>query len=319
VPWLIIVMITTIRWLAAGPHAITKYRHGHPVDFWAAHIGEVLMAVVAILVTARVVKGCREQKKFLTLEVMWLIAATTVPFSGVNGAPNFFLPMFTYTSNFVNLNDPCGQIPFVPNRHCGTIPNPVVFLGLMEVFGFLGAAMLFRSLATRLRKHHPHLSPANLAAIVMTLGCLTVIGEPLLIIPLHLWEYPGAPLSIPTWAGHGYGYPIFPEILAFGLVFGISASIYAIRDDHGLTAVERGLAHHRPWVRKTVTVMALFTTIQVASWVPGNGFIWMLGFHQHRWTNLPAQLNNGLCNQPSVGRTPYGPCPGTPGFRMPLG
>jgi hypothetical protein len=64
--------------------------------------------------------------------------------------------------------------------------------------------------------------------------------------------------------------------------------------------------------------MALYTIVQIAIWGFASMPYWVLGVHQHQWPPEPRQLVNGMCNAPGVTGTRYGPCPGSPGFRMPV-
>lgn len=306
---------TVIAWLIAGPHEITRYRPpGHPVDWYAARVFEGLAIAVGTTLAVYVYRGCRRARMWLTFDVLFCLAAAT-QFWGDAGV-NFMAPTITISSEWVNVNATCGHMPLVVNPDCGRTPDPLLFLFLLETFVPLGCAIIFGRLVNRVRGRRPHTTTAQLVAMVIAAGFGLALLEPLVIIPLHLWNYPGAKPAISI--GSGFRYPLF-EIACFGLWFGVLASVRIFRDDRGHTVVERGLDHHRPATRKLVTWLALYTIFQIAIWGFASMPYWVLGVDQKPWPREPIQLVNGMCDAPGVSGTRYGPCPGSPGFRMPVG
>jgi Spirocyclase AveC-like len=230
---------------------------------------------------------------------------------------DFFQPMFLVSSNFVNLNDPCGHIPFIINTECGRIAHPILAFGLLETFGVLGSSMALGALVARVRRWRPSLTTPQLIGIVMLTTHLVVASEPLMIY-LHLWSYTGSPLTINV-AGDAWGYPIIPEIFCFGLFLGIPASVRIFKDDMGRTFLERDLSGYSPRTGKLILFMSLYFIFQFTMGFIANMLLWPLGFYQHQWEGVPIYLNTGVCDEPGIiTGTRYGPCPGSPGFRMPL-
>jgi Spirocyclase AveC-like len=304
---------TIVGWITAGPYEITQYRRGHTLDWWAARAFEGLAIVLSVVVLARVVKACRRERRVLTFDVMFLICAATQTWADF--ADHFFAPFFAASSNWVNVDNMCGHIPFVVNPDCGRAPDPILFLWLLETFVVLGAAMAIGRLVRSVRTRWPGLSTAQLVGIVVACGCVCALFEPLAMISLHLWSYPGFRWSITINGGR---YAPFPELLGLGLYFGLICAMHVFRDDQGRRFMQRGLDHHAPRTRTVISMMAMYTCFQLIMWGFGNAPLWPQSLDQQRWDNLPAYINNGLCNQPSVGRTRYGPCPGSAGFRMPI-
>ncbi|MHB8692203.1 MAG: spirocyclase AveC family protein [Solirubrobacteraceae bacterium] len=315
VPILTVEAWTIASWAVAGPHQITQYRHGHTRDWWGARGFEAFMVLVSLWVVSKLVRDCRERRRLLTFDVMFCICCASLVWASAGN--NFFEPMFSISSNFVNLNDFCGHNPLVVNPDCGRFANPILFLGLLETFGLLGCAMLLGGVVERVRARWPTLSTPQLVGIVCVAGCVLVLGEPALLVPLHLWTFPGTTWSL-TLGGTGFRYPVFPEILVFGLWIGLVASIRIFRDDQGLSFVERGLSGYGGRTRTVVTLLALYATVQIATWGPATAPMWVMGFNQHQWAPLPPQLQNGLCDSGRVTGTRYGPCPGSPGFKLPV-
>jgi len=314
VPVLVWNVWTVAAWLIAGPHEITRYRpHAHAIDWYGARVFEGLAILIAIAIAIYVYKGCRRARMVLTFDVLFCLAAAT-QFWGDAGV-NFMAPTITISSNWVNVNATCGHMPLVVNPDCGRTPDPLLFLFLLETFVPLGCAIIFGRLVERVRARRPQTTTAQLVATVVAAGFVLALLEPLVIIPLHLWNYPGAKPSIPL--GGGFRYPLF-EIACFGLWFGVLASVRIFRNDRGQTIVERGLEHHSPRTRKAIAWLALYTIFQIAIWGFASMPYWVIGIDQNRWPRQPLQLVNGMCNAPGVSGTRYGPCPGSPGFRMPV-
>jgi hypothetical protein len=274
------------------------------------------MVLLSIWVVVRLVRECREKRKLFTFDVLFCLAGLSMIWA--SSMVNVFMPMFAFSSNWVNLNDMCGNLPGVVNTQCGRSPNPVLFVGLLETFGLLAIAMLLGAIATRIRRRWPSISNARLFGCILLGGMSIVLLEPIVIIPLHLWTYPGTPISL-TIGGKAWRYPMFPEIFCFGFMLGIPAAVRFFRDDKGQTIVERSLAHYPRRIQTLVAGLALYTIAQFAVIGCATAPLWPLAFHQSQWPTLPASLNNGMCNQTGVvENTAYGPCPGSPGFRMPL-
>jgi len=309
---------TLIGWLADGPSQLTKYRNdGLGREWWGARIGEVAVIVISLIVLTKVVRDCRRQRKFLTLDVMFCICGALMIWGA--GGLNFFQPNFVYTSEFINLNDPCGHMPGVVNPDCGQLHFPVVFLGLLFTFGLLGISMEIEAVVVRpARRRWPHLSTAQIFGLILAASAVISLAEPLFIIPMHMWTYPGAPWAIEL-GGDAWRWPPFPEYGVFILFAGLPTAIRILRDDRGRTIVERGLDHYSAKVRGVVSLLALYTLIQLVLWIPGTAPDWLLGWRTTEWAKLPLSVNNGLCDQPGVIQgTRYGPCPGSPGYRMPV-
>jgi hypothetical protein len=133
---------------------------------------------------------------------------------------------------------------------------------------------------------------------------------------LHLWALPGAPATFALFGdAHRFAYA---EYLTTTLVFGLLGVLRYFRNDRGQSLVERNLAHLSPG-RRTVT--SVFATI---AYMNGTLILLILcqivpGMHAAPYPReYPAHLVNGLCDAGPFHHTRYGPCPGSPGFRIPL-
>ncbi|MBA2559751.1 MAG: spirocyclase AveC family protein [Propionibacteriales bacterium] len=315
VPILALEAWTIASWLAAGPSQITEFRTGERgKEWWGARGFEAFAIALSVYVLARLIADCRRRGRVMTFDVIFCLACATLFWA--NAGNNFFMPMFTISSEFVNLNDPCGSNPLVVNPDCGRFANPIIFLGLFEAFGLLGCAMLLGTLARKCQQRWPRLTRPQIFSIVSLGGCALVIGEPLVLLPLHLWTFPATPMSV-TIGGDGFRYPL-PEILVFGLWISTIACVRIFKDDQDRTLVERGLERYGRRTSTIISLLAMYAIVQLATWAQSTAPMWILGFHQHAWPALPAHVQNGLCDSPGTAGTRYGPCPGTPGYRMPI-
>jgi hypothetical protein len=306
-------------WLADGPHQITSFRNTHSTTSYAAHTLEALTALAAIAVLVIVVRDCRRQRRLLTFDVMFCLAGATMFWA--DSACNFFQPTFLFSSDFVNLNNPCGHMPLVVNPDCGGAPDPTLWLWLVETFGILGAAMLVGRLLQRISSRRGGLSTRRLIAYALASGIvLDLLLEPAMIA-LGLWTYP-APKFMSLPLGGDLRYPIV-ETFAGGLWFGSLIAIRAVKDDRGRALVERGLDHLPARRRRAVSMLALYGFFQLSIWCLASIPLWFYGPYEPAWHNTPASIVNGICNvpgstAPGTSGSPYGLCPGSPGYRIPI-
>ena len=303
---------TVTAWLADGPHPVTTFRTTGSSSWWAARVIEGLLVVVAVAVTVHLVRDCRRTGRLLTFDVMFCLAALGT----VNGdVPNLLHPVLLYSSNWINLNAMCGHMPFVVNPDCGRAPDPIFAFGLMTLFAYLGMAIVAGRVVSRARSRRPGISNGRLLVGVLAGGIvLDLLIEAVLVIPLRLWSWTPMPGSLSL--GGGFHYP-WIEALAAGLFLGLVMAVRVFRDDRGRTIVQRGLEHHTPSRRTAVTMLALYGAFQLGVWGVANLPVMTLGFYQRQWSPLPSHVVNDLCDAPGVHGTRYGPCPGSPGYRMP--
>jgi hypothetical protein len=302
---------TVIAWLADGPSQVTEFRARDSVTWYTARVVEGLTVLGSILVIIYLVRGCRRAHRVLTFDVMFCLAGATIFWADFG--LNFFQPVFVASSNFVNLSNTCGHMPFVVNPDCGRAADPILFF-LMETFLFPACAIGVSKLAGRAWSRFPEISITKLFGLVLAMGMALALVE-IPIVALGMWTYTG-----PRWMsfspGHGTQYSVFVWIES-GLFLGLVSALYFFRNDRGETLVERGLEHHTPPRRKAITMMALYACIQLISWGPGTIPMAALSFYQDGWAKLPPYLVNDVCDAPGVKGTRYGPCPGSPGYRMP--
>jgi hypothetical protein len=312
VPFLVWEIWTVVAWLADGPHSVTGYSNAGSGSWYGARVLEGSMILISVAVLAYLVRGCLRARRLFTFDVQFCLAAGTVVWADTG--PNFFMPMFLASSNWVNVNGICGHMPFIVNPDCGRVPDPILFNFLSDFFGLLGLALVVAALVTRARTRWPGISNRKLFGMILVGGIvLDCIMEGAVVIPLRLWTY-NAPLSIPM--GGGYRYPLL-EMFVGGLFLGLIVAMRVFKSDRGETLVEQGLDRHPPRARTAITMLALYGFVQLVTWIPGTLPMLPLSFYQPEWKDLPGHVVNGVCDTAGLSGTRYGACPGSPGFRMP--
>jgi hypothetical protein len=225
---------------------------------------------------------------------------------------NFFQPVFVASSNFVNLNASCGHMPFIVNPDCGRAPDPVLFFVPMAMFLIPGEMFVAAWFLRRVRARRVDISTARLWLVIVGIAtAIAALEFPILM--LGLWAYAG-PRLIPVGPGGAYNLVIVFESVFYSVVF---VGLFFFQNDKGQRVVERGMDHYSTRRRKAISLMALYTCLQLATWGPGTTPVALSSFFQNGWHKMPTYLVNGMCDAPGVTGTRYGPCPGSPGVRMP--
>lgn len=302
-----------VAWLADGPHQITEFRDSSSANWWVCRVYEGLGIAVALTVGTIVVRGCIKAHRVFTFDVLFVLAGLTI-FPADMG-PNVFVPSFIASSNFVNLNSPLGHAPFMVNPEIGSYPDPVLFSIPVEAFGLLGGAMIAGRFVSWCRARWPGISTPRLIGLLLLFALVLDLTFELPLIALGGWTYTSPPaVSIPLGGGYRYA---FHELFVGAAFFGMGALVRVFKNDRGETLLERGLGHLAPGRRAAVLFMALFAVFQVGTWGPGTVPLWTYGPYQTEWPKLPTWIVNDICDTHDVQGTRYGPCPGSPGFRMP--
>ncbi|MUL65865.1 hypothetical protein BOO86_15425 [Mycobacterium sp. CBMA 234] len=297
--------VTWARWLAGGPHQITAYRDTAAASWTAARGYEVLIAGVSVWLLVRVIRECRRQRR-LTVDAQLLIAGVTALFWDPFG--NFFQPAFFYSSNWLNLNTWTGYAPLVVNPDASLMPQPV-FIMLVYPFGLLAFAMMSNAVMRAVQRRFPDWSNGR----VLAAGALAAfVGGVALEAPmflLHLWSLPGAPRGLSLFDNaHRYA---AVEYLTTGMVFAGWAAVRYFRDDRGRAFTERGVGQAGSVFAMIAWCCSLLLVLQVV--------VSLFAFKAAAYPDeFPRHLVNGLCDVGATTGTHYGPCPGSPGFRMPI-
>lgn len=312
VPILALQVWTLTAWLIDGPHQITEFRAGHTHTWWAARVYETIGVLLMIVMVTYVIRQCRREKR-MTFDAMFLVCGMTVFWSDLG--VNVFGPAYLMSSNFVNLNNPLGHLPGMPNPDIGRAPDPILFTICLESAGVLAGVMLLGFIARKFKVRNPDLSTAQLLLRLLGIALLLDIITEGPIIALGLWTYPA-----PSWMSVGFGNGLkFPaaEMLSGAMFFLFLGLIRIFKDDKGRTLVERGIDHIPPKRRAAMSLLALYTAVQLITWGPSTWIDILYVPYEQQWPATPAHLVNDACDAPGVTGTRFGPCPGSPGYRLP--
>ena len=301
------------RWLASGPAPVTRYRDpGDLASFWTARFYEGLIAIAVVALTIYLVRACLRQRRLVFDAVIVIGGFFTLFWDPM---VNWLQPNFFYSSQWLNLNTWVGETPFVVNPVAGTMPQPV-FIMFVYPFGLLAFAMIVDRMMWAVRRVRPGIGTIGLVGTAFVGGGLMgmVLEAPAFLT--HLWALPGAPAAFSLF-GNGHRYP-WAEYLTTAIVFATFASMRHFRTDAGETLAERGTSHLRPTARAAVSVLVVTAAFAMSMWalilvqIPA-------GMHASPYPrDYPDHLVNDLCSIRADQPTAYGPCPGSPGFRLPI-
>jgi hypothetical protein len=297
-------VITWVRWLAAGPTQITQYRNHGDAAWTVAQFYEVAMLLVVIALSVKIVRECRSQRR-MTMDAKLLVGGLSALFWDPFG--NFVAPSFFYNSDWLNLNSWTGSAPGVINSDASRMPEPV-FIMFVYPFGLIAFTMIANAIMRAAARRWPGLSGGWILLIggVSATLCGMLLEAPMFL--LHLWALPGAPKTLALF-NNGHRYPAV-EYLTTGLVFAGYAAVRYFKDDAGLAFTERGVGTGGSLLAIVGWCSALMLVLQLT--------VTFFSFHAAPYPqSYPRDLVNGMCNVGTTQHTRYGPCPGSPGFRLP--
>lgn len=306
---------TITAWLADDPHPITKYRDPGSAAYAVAKGYEIGAVVIAVLLGAWVVRNCIRERR-LTFDAQLCIAGGLAFW--LDTFYNFLVPTNGYSSNFVNIGNWCGHAPFVVNKACGEMPEPIILIGIVYTFGFLGCALLGCAILNLLARWFPNTSMARRLVICAVVGACFDVPLDVMAMKLNLWNMFSYDHLILWDSAHRFPLTIFISAMFF---FGGPVVMRYFKNDRGQTVFERGLDHLKPGVRRTVSFLSIVGAMQVLL----GGVVLLtvapLGLYAENTPDYPRHIVNDLCDTGYPGAvtgTAYGPCPGTPQFTAPL-
>lgn len=293
---------TLAGWLSDGPAQITRYRVDGSTSWYAARLIEML---VVISVVAWVVRLVRERRRLGRLSTDALLVIGMFSAAFWDPIYNWLTPAWLYSSDFLNVNDWMAHAPLIANPDAGHMPWPVIIVGVGYPLWGVGFAALVDAVMTHVRRRRPTTGDPALVGIAFVVAGTLTVAAFAGFRALDLMAAPGYRLD----ALGGSELPVF--FWSGGLVFGGLACLRFFRDAHGRTLVERG-GHVRTNILAAIAACQL---IVILGW----GFLTVpFSLRSAPYPAIPEHLINGLCDAPGVTGTPYGPCPGGSGFRLPV-
>lgn len=308
---------TWIGWLLGHPYSITQYKTPGSLNWWAAHAYEVLFGCLfAYLATWVTRRSLREGRMVFDAKLM--IAGITLLW--LDAWTNITAPLWTYSSNFINLNNPLAGFPLAINPDIGRMAFPFVLHGFVYPSTNLCAAIVVCAVMRKLLEWQPSQSTAQLLLKVALIGIVFDIAFEMPMFLLGLWAYPGTPDFLSFFPGTSHKFPVW-EIVPAGMAFAAFGALRFFKDDRGLELTERGLEQLSPRMRSIVSMCALIGVLHIV-WLASTCTQAVGGFYAAPYPPLPKYLINDMCDAPVEGGgqvtgTRYGPCPQA-GRRFPI-
>jgi len=305
---------TLVGWLHSGPHAVTAGRDAYSFSWWWARGIEVVAVTIALTLLVSAVRQSRRAGRMSFELKLWIALLLTSFWDSVT---NVLQPIWFYSSDFVNLNEWWGHAPGFVSPAGGHEPFPVVALVFLYPCFVLESRLAVKAWSA-LRRAYPGISDVRLVAVGL-LGALAVgsLISMTFVLP-HLWAGPGmGPMILST---HSYRWS-FAEFAYVGTWSTVICALRYFVDDRGLPLTERGFEHLPPFRRDLAGVLATTAWCSLAVIVLSM-VVTVSGLYARPYpTGYPAHLPNVVCQipgDPDTAGNAYGPCPGSPGFRIPL-
>jgi hypothetical protein len=293
---------TLAGWIGDGPAQVTEFRDHGSTSWYAAR---VLEGLVVASVAAFVWHAVRERRRLgrLGTDALLIVGMFTAAFW--DPVYNWLTPAWLYSSNWLNVNDWFAHAPLIVNPDAGDMPWPVIVVGVGYPLWGVGFAALVNRAMAAVRRRRPEIAAGGLVATAFLVAGVLTVASFSVFRAFDLMNAPGYRLDF-----------LGDSQLAFffysgGIVFGGLACVRFFRDSDGRTLVERSGSG-------AVRVLAAIATCQLIV-VIGWGLLTVpFSLHSSPYPELPEHLINGLCDSPGVTGTRYGPCPGSPGFELPI-
>lgn len=303
---------TIVAWLADGPPTASRFQNRDEASWYVAHGLEIVVVAVSLMVGGVVLRRCVRQRQ-VTFDAQFCLAGAFTMW--MDPTQNFFMPVHAYSVNFVNLRSWCGHLPGVVNPDCGRKAEPVVMQAFMYTFLILAVAMVLNALMATYQARRPSSSTRRLVTVTLLGAVVIELAFEPVMVALNVWAYPASP-SWMSLVGSHHRLP-WPEVVTGVLLWMAVALVRYLKDDRGRTVVDRVPASWSTSRRLVYRQCALCGVLFVAVGVNIAGTV-VPAFYSSPFPPLPASVINGMCDSPGVEGTRYGPCPGSPGFRLPI-
>jgi hypothetical protein len=294
--------IAWVGYLGDGPR-ISVNLHHRDFEWWSARVVE---SIVVFSVVGWAIYVVRERRRTGRLGADGLLMLGMLAASFWDPIYNWLVPAWQYSTNLVTLNDWLAHAPGIVNPDAGTMQWSVVMVLVgYPLWGVGFGAVIdisMRNITTRF-PDAPKMAVAGVGFVVA--AALTAVAFSV-FKALGLMCAPGFDVGMP-------GHEIIPMALSGGVVFWGIGLVRNYRDDAGRTIVE--------WPSsgavRFLAAAGLCQLIVVIGW----GFLTVpLSLHSVPYpSGIPGHLIQQYCDPPGTrADSAYGPCPGSPGFKMPI-
>jgi hypothetical protein len=295
-------LITVIPYFIDGPK-VSVNTGPRDLYWWTSRVFEV---IVLASVVAWVIYVIRERRRVGRLGIDGLLIVGMFASGFWDPIYNWLVPAWMYSTNLVTLNDWFAHAPGFVNPDAGTMQWSLVIVLIGYPLWGVGYAILVDIAMRHVKRRRPGWSGGAMIAVGLLVGTVITGVSFGLFKAMGQMTAPGYDLGLP-------GDELIVMAVSGGLVFGTLGIVRHYRDAEGRTIVERP---QRGWVR----VLASAGTCQLLV-IVGWGLLTvpLSLFSEPYPTDMPQHLIESYCDLPGAQpTTKYGPCPGSPGYRMPL-
>lgn len=291
--WVALAAVTLLRWTTSdsfkatstGPDQISTGREVFLIILQAAST----VAVVGLLLKFTILPLLRRER--IKFDGMFLPAMLVTYL--LDPTANYFNYTFLYNSELFNRGSWGPLIPGFTAPNQELLPEPLLFLSGMYVWGNFLAAVIGCWFLRRLRARFPRLGTASCLGITYVAFCAAIfIFEGIFIIRIAEIYSVAGPHEITLWPGERYQYPLH-EMAFYGTTCLAMTSLRFFTDDKGRTVAERGVQHLRvgekgkDLARLLAVIGAGVTGIFLAYFVPYQVF----SMNTDTFPRVPSYLN----------------------------
>jgi Spirocyclase AveC-like len=286
-----------LRWVT-GPNFRSVPAGPDTPPLWmkiVAHSIEVITPLVFLWTLVQfVIKPWRREGE-ISSDGLMVLALITLYWQ--NTLPNYLSYGTLLSSAFTNFGSWYQYIPGWLSPNMRRLPEAPIAWGLCYACWFVFLPMKAGAKFTHwFGRRHPALSAARIFLAAYAGFMLLDFVLEGTFLRTGMYAYAGTIHSVTLFAGHTYQFPI-PEILTWGLAWTVYATIYAYRDDKGMTIVERGIdklrvGRKRQKLMRFLALVAVFNLVFLAQ----NAIMIVIATHADRWpTGYKSYLVNGIC------------------------
>lgn len=287
------------RWLLSGP---SRTPHGvDSVPGWmatAARAHEILSVLSMVACVYWFLIRPWRRERTLTLNGMLVLTLPTLYWQDLNA--NFFNPVYTYNTAFVNFGSWFNFIPGWSSPGGENYPEPIFFELPNTVWAILMPALLFAWAMRRAKSRWPRLGTPGLLLVALAVAATLDLVVEIFWVRLGLYTFAGTIPSLTLFEGHYYQFPIYEPVLIGSWWAAYGALIY-FRDDNGNTIAERGIEKicATPRQKTGLRLLALTGVVNLFFLVYNVLFAGISLFPSFRWNadtvNNRSYLRDQLC------------------------
>jgi hypothetical protein len=294
--------IAWVGYLGDGPR-ISVNLDNRDFQWWSARVVE---SIVVLSVVGWAIYVVRERRRTGGLGTDGLLMLGMLASSFWDPIYNWLVPAWQYSTNLVTLNDWFAHAPGIVNPDAGTMQWSVVMVLVGYPLWGVGFGAVIDMAMRKIAAGVPAASRIVVAGAGFIVAVALTAVAFTLFKALGLMRAPGFDLGMP-------GHEIIPLALSGGVVFWGIGLVRHYRDGAGRSLVECS----NSGAVRFLTAAGLCQLIVVIGW----GFLTVpLSLHSVPYpSDIPSHLIQHYCDPPGTFRgSAYGPCPGTPGFKMPI-